>query len=217
MKVIFVSSSASNISVITEVLSEIEITSYSTGSSEKASIVLLDELTADTKIDDIWWNETNLSEEKYREMDSHWMWKDIVNKYGESLFNECRAIYSRFEHIEGAIAFQLNAQSKLEEGFGCVYVGWLATAPRNRPWLTTEPVYKGIGSALLLEAVRESYRLGLSGRVSLQSLPSENTLGFYNRKGFKRTDPSQDDSNLVDFELPSKNALEWLRKEGELL
>jgi len=67
-----------------------------------------------------------------------------------------------------------------------------------------------------LEAVRESYRLGLGGRISLQSLPSENTLRFYQRRGFQRTDLSQDATNLVDFELPSENALEWLQKEGEL-
>lgn len=197
-----------------ETTRKVRITQYSDGTAVWADLISVNRETAEQGIDNVWWCESGLSNSAQNEMDSHWSWARIAEEYSNDVLSECLAIESSSGELEGAVAFQVNAQSRLEPNAGCVYVGWLATAPRNRKWLTSSPVYKGIGTVLLFESLIESYRLGLKGRIALQSLPSANTLAFYEHKGFERTDLSQDGSNLIDYELPSERALEWLRSEG---
>jgi GNAT superfamily N-acetyltransferase len=95
---------------------------------------------------------------------------------------------------------------------GAVYADRLATAPRNRPWLVGSPRYRGVGTVLLLAAVRQSYLLGLGGRVGLASLPSERTRGFYSRRGFQVIFERKD--GMIEFELPTALAVAWLEEEG---
>ena len=90
----------------------------------------------------------------------------------------------------------------------------IATAPRNRPWVVEPPKYQGIGSVLLLAAVRHSYLLGLGGRVWLSSLPSERTRKFYRDRGFEVI--FQDSDGMIGFELPAAAAEKWLEKRGYL-
>ena len=97
---------------------------------------------------------------------------------------------------------------------GCVYVDRIAVAPRNRSWLVSEPLYKGVGVALLLRAICHSYILGLEGRVSLISLPSERTRQFYERRGFTRL--GEDDDGMVEYEMDDEVAQRWLQQAGYL-
>lgn len=76
------------------------------------------------------------------------------------------------------------------------------------------PKYKGIGTALLLAAVRHSYSLGLGGRVWLTSLPTERTRDFYRKRGFRVI--FEDENGMIDFELPTGVAQQWLECEGYL-
>ncbi len=76
------------------------------------------------------------------------------------------------------------------------------------------PTYRGVGTVLLLAAVRHSYLLGLGGRVWLSSLPSERTREFYARRGFQVT--FEHDDGTIDFELPTARAVAWLEEEGYL-
>lgn len=150
------------------------------------------------------------------EGDSHWKWEYIVSYSSKNILHECVALLSQENYLEGAMAYQLDFKSKIEKDKGSLYVGWLATAPRNRNWLVSKPLYKGIGSMLLYWAVCESYASGLGGRVSLQSLPTPNTVQFYENKGFLRTDWTQPDTGLIDYELPELRAQAWLQQQGDL-
>jgi hypothetical protein len=116
--------------------------------------------------------------------------------------------------IEGGITYRIDARSRLESGLGAVYADRLAVAPRNRPWLVSAPIYRGVGTVLLLAAIRHSYLLGLGGRVSLTSLPSERTREFYACRGFQVILEHAD--GMIDFELPTATAVAWLEEEGYL-
>ena len=182
---------------------------------ESATLVELTKEMARDDIDKVWWTAAGLANTIY-ERDNHWKWEKVAREYSKDALHACVAVLSQQGYIEGAIAYQFAAKSVLEPNFSSVYIDRLATAPRNRAWLLSDPIYKGIGSALLYLAVLESYLSGLDGRIVLQSLPTIETMNFYQNKGFVRTDMAQSMTGLIDYELPKAAALAWLRKEGDL-
>lgn len=200
-----------------DVLKRIQILRASDNQMVDAEIVRLTADEARERIDKIWWKIPDVSAEDMNdEGDFHWDWERLTRIYGNKILHECIAVLSQEDYLEGSMIYHFNAKSKLELNKGSVYVERVSSAPRNRNWLVNEPFYKGIGTVLLYWAVRESYNAGLRGRVSLESLPTSNTVQFYERKGFVRTDLSQLTNGLVDYELPETAALVWLQKQGDL-
>lgn len=133
-----------------DILKRIQILRAENNQTVDADIVTLTTDLAQKMIDDVWWNDTGLAVTYKREQDSRWIWENIVSYYSKDILHECIAILSKENYLEGAMAYQLNAKSKIEIGKGSVYVGWLATAPRNRNWLTNAPFYKGIGTVPII-------------------------------------------------------------------
>ena len=200
-----------------EILKSIQIQRASSNHHVEASIVRLSLDDARTLIDETWWNLAEVPGDKLKhEGDNEWKWSSIVRIYGVDVLTDCVAIQSQEDYIEGAVAYNLNARSHLEPKEGCAYLGRLSTAPRNRKRLVTQPLYKGIGSSLMYWVLRESYKAGLRGRMALESLPTPETVKFYEAKGFVRTDLSQSSDGLMDYELPKAKAEEWLKREGDL-
>lgn len=189
-----------------QILKRLEILRADNNRLVDAHIIELTKKVALERIDQVWWAESNLTAAFRNEGDAHWKWENIVSSYSRNLLHECVALLSKENYLEGAMAYQLDFKSKIEKDKGSLYVGWLATAPRNRNWLVSKPLYKGIGSMLLYWAVCESYASGLGGRVSLQSLPTPSTVKFYENKGFLRTDLTQPETGLIDYELPESKA-----------
>ncbi len=149
-----------------------------------------------------------------QEGDHHWRWRQIVGMRRQNAAWESLAIQSSNGAIEGAISYRIDALSQIDRGGGAIYADRLATAPRNRPWLVKSPKYRGVGTVLLMAAVRHSYSLGLGGRVRLSSLPSERTRDFYTRRGFQVTFDHGD--GTLEYELPSATAVAWLEEQGYL-
>jgi GNAT superfamily N-acetyltransferase len=200
-----------------EILKRIQILRADSNQIVDAEIIRLTTDMAREKIDKVWWILSNvLAEDMNLEGDFHWDWERLARFYIDKSLHECVAVLSQENYLEGAMVYQFNAKSKLEPNKGIVYVGWLASAPRNRNWLVKQPFYKGVGTMLLYWAIRESYDAGLGGRISLQSLPTPSTVQFYKNKGLVRTDLSQPANDLVDYELPESAALTWLQKQGDL-
>lgn len=200
-----------------EILKRIRVLRADTNRTVDAEIVRLTTDEAREKIDKVWWKLPNVSAQDMNgEGDFEWDWERITRYFGGKLLNECVAILSQEDYLEGAMIYHFNAKSKLEPGKGSVYVERVSSAPRNRNWLVNQPFYKGVGTVLLYWAVRESYDAGLRGRVSLESLPTPSTVKFYKNKGFIRTDLTQPSGGLVDYELPESAALAWLKQEGDL-
>lgn len=180
----------------------------------RAQLVRLDRTLAAQQIDGTWWKIEVSSRLRSKEADTHWTWRKLIGEIRSDSNWDAFAIKSASGNVEGAMTYRIDAKSQLELGVGVVYVDRLATAPRNRPWLVDPPKYKGIGSVLLLAAVRESYALGFGGRVWLTSLPSEQTRQFYRNRGFREI--FKDEDGMIDFELPIKRAEEWLQQAGYL-
>ena len=200
-----------------EVLKRIQILRADSNQTVDAEIIRLTTGVAREKIDIVWWKLPSVpAEDMNNEGDFHWDWERLTRFYSGKSLHECVAILSQENYLEGAMVYQFNAKSKLEPDKGSVYIGWLASAPRNRNWLVNQPFYKSVGTMLLYWAIRESYDAGLGGRISLQSLPTPSTVQFYKNKGLVRTDLSQPANDLVDYELSESAALAWLQKQGDL-
>lgn len=90
-----------------------------------------------------------------------------------------------------------------------VYVDFLATAPWNRPGVTTAPVYKGVGRVLFTMAVSLSFDETFDGRIGLHSLPGAET--FY-RNTLTMTDLGEDPAyhDLRYFELSATQARQYV-------
>jgi hypothetical protein len=130
----------------------VEIFSAVSGEYVSASLMRLTAKVAAEKIDKVWWQEAFLSGANVKsERDSHWKWEGIAKTYTGAIEKDCLGILSSEDYVEGAIAFDISAKSILEEGAGALYVGWLATAPRNRWWLNEKVPFKGIGPCYYLK------------------------------------------------------------------
>jgi GNAT superfamily N-acetyltransferase len=188
---------------------------YDGSGRHNASIVRLTRDLAQTQIDGKWWalEDVPQSERKY-EIDRKWKWAKEVGSHRNQLVWDAVGVICSEDFVEGAMIYRVDAKSLLDVGEGAIYVELIASAPRNRPWLVTAPLYKGVGSALLLWAVSESYRLGLGGRVWLESTQTPSTLRFYERRGFVRIEEIDDE--VARFEISRKRAEKWLREEGLL-
>lgn len=81
-----------------------------------------------------------------------------------------------------------NPQSVLlydKEQYGdSIYVSWLATAPWNIYDPSEEKSVKGAGAKAIIQAVKESMKQGLEGKITLESLPD--AVPFYEHLGFKK-------------------------------
>lgn len=200
-----------------EILQSIQLQRADNNQYVEAAIVRLSVDDARRLVDDTWWNLPDVPNEKLRkEGDYRWKRSLIVKGYGVSVLTECVAIKSKEGYIEGAVAYSFNAKSLLEPNKGCAYMDRLSTAPRNRKRVVREPLYKGVGSALMYWVLKESYNAGLGGRIALESLRTPDTIKFYESRGFLRTDLSKPSGGLPDFELPKAKAEEWLKQEGDL-
>lgn len=179
-----------------------------------ARIVSLSRSLAASEVDGKWWKLPISRRLRDAEEDHHWTWRKLVGERRNDAAWGAVALANIAGSVEGAMLYRIDAKSQLEPGKGAVYVDRLAVAPRSRPWLVSKPRYRGVGSVLLLAAVRESYSLGLGGRAWLTSLPSERTQEFYRKRGFQRI--FADERGTIDFELPDIMATQWLRQEGYL-
>ena len=193
---------------------DVRIFNVQRGVVVRAKLVDLTRKLAAREIDGTWWKIPVSKQVRDGEGDHHWEWRKLLGENRNDLAIEALAVQSSSGAIEGATLHRIDAKSQLEPGEGAIYVDRLAAAPRNRPWLVESPNYKGIGTALLLACVRHSYSLGLGGRVWLTSLPSEQTRGFYHKRGFEMI--FQEQGGTIDFELPADKAQQWLKREGYL-
>lgn len=180
-----------------------------------ADIIVLTRDLAAKGIDGQWWRlEGPLQARRQDEGDHHWVWRKLVGEHRNQLAWHFIACQTPGGAIQGAAGYRIDYRSFLVPGTGSVYVDRLAVAPRNRAWLVKEPLYRGIGVELLLRVVCHSYILGLGGRVSLVSLPSERTRQFYDRRGFTRV--SEDADGMIEYELEADKAQRWLQQAGFL-
>jgi hypothetical protein len=198
-----------------------------TEEEEQAQIINLDRTTARLLIDGRWWSEPWITKtvrrelkERWRDLapDYYWNWRKFIGQYPpEKLSLERLALQTRDGEIQGAIILDSNRRSLMDTRCGTVYVEYLAAAPRNREILAPfsgQPSYKGAGTALLLCSMFLSRKLGLGGRVTLQTL-SQPANWYIDKHHFARVD--NPDSGGEYLELSPDQAivaLKRLQREG---
>ena len=181
-------------------------------SSVTARLISLSREVAKLRIDQEWWNVEGVSEQRLRdEVDYHWKWKVLVSKIQNIPYVRSVAVVLESGSVEGAMIYRVDAKSVLELGQRAVLIDRLATAPRNRDDLSDSPCYRGAGSGLLMLAVRQSFILGLEGRVTLFAAGREQ---FYLDRGFVRTEVIHDEMPL--FELPKGVAMQYFTEKETL-
>ena len=108
------------------------------------------------------------------------------------------------------------ARLDADRGQPLIYIDYLETAPRNWdiPEIGHKGAFRGIGSLLLWEAVRQSREEGFHGRIGLHSLPQAE--GFY-RQACRMTPFGGDAAkqNLLYFELSRQQAAELFQAREE--
>jgi GNAT superfamily N-acetyltransferase len=139
---------------------------------------------------------------------SHWDWAAKLAAFGRD---------GRFYGIEtdgmiqGLMLLRLDKQGRLpaQQSSPLVYVDYIEAAPWNLIALGNPPRFRGVGTALLKVAIRESYRRGWEGRFGLHSLPQAE--GFYQRIGMTDLGADPNYENLHYFEMRGLQAVEWER------
>ena len=191
---------------------QIQIKDVQTDSFRDAAIVKLRRQLAQREIDGRWWRGINWIADPEKEEDSDWPWDRIVREVEKDQFAECVGVRLADGSIQGAIRYRLDGKSWTKPTSASVKVEFLATAPRNRDWLTSAPEFSGVGTALLFRAVCHSWLLGFQGRVVLEAIPAQNTLEFYDNRGFRRVTELED--GTIGCELEPLDARQWLIRNG---
>jgi Acetyltransferase (GNAT) domain len=138
------------------------------------------------------------------EEDSHWDWRK-KSLFLSTLNYEKHAL--ECENItQGLMILEIDYHhSRLEPGKNLVYVDYLATAPWNRPSIQDPPMYRGVGTALLMFAIKRSFDLEYKGRVGLHALPLAEK--FYKKIGLVDFGADAEKQGLSYFELSVNEAL----------
>lgn len=108
-----------------------------------------------------------------------------------------------------------SARLAADKGKPLVYIDYIETAPWNWPIpaVAAKGRYKGVGSILIREAVKQSLREGFQGRTGLHALPQAETL--YHRCGMTAVGRDEKKQDLLYFEFSPAQAKDFLEKGGE--
>jgi hypothetical protein len=110
---------------------------------------------------------------------------------------------------QGIVIFDgLLRPSRRANGCHVLQIQYLATAPWNRPAGDRAGKFRGVGRALVRQAVRESIRRGTPGRVGVQAYV--NSTPFFEGATFENLGTDEVGQGLVYFELRPLAAFELL-------
>lgn len=148
-----------------------------------------------------------------RAEDAHWDWRAKVGAW--TAFLSCRSFALVSDgNLQGMMMANTVASARLPEQFGkpLVYIEYLATAPWNRPKMSSPSRLRGAGSAFVLAAIELSIDEGFKGRVGLHSLSEAED--FYEMKcGMTRLGPDAAHQDLTYFELTETQAESFRRND----
>jgi hypothetical protein len=141
---------------------------------------------------------------------AHWDWR---NKSGSVAAGRHRLTAVECEgQIQGLMAVTRAPRAAVLSRESVVYVDYLEAAPWNLRVATTLPRFIGVGTVLLIDAIRLSQDEGHDGRVGLHSLPQAEA--FYLRCGLTRVGLDPGYYDLPYYEYTSQQAADWLASIG---
>lgn len=143
--------------------------------------------------------------------DASWNWRTKYKYISQQPFAYSGCAIEYDSKIQGLGYFDLGPSriSKLvtHKQTSILYVEYVATAPWNRCQIERQQ-YSGVGSAIILHALKLSAEEEMNGRIGLHSLPQSEE--FYRDK-WKMTDLGYGQgSELRYFEMSEEVAAEWL-------
>jgi len=139
--------------------------------------------------------------------DLHWKWDDKTD-WSRGLLSLRRFSITCETSLQGLMLInltKLTGRLTSQRGQDIAYIEFLSTAPWNRPDLTNDPVFRGVGLNMVRTAVELSRAEGFRGRVSLHSLPQ--AARFYHAVcGMTNLGSDTSHHNLVYFEMTEAQA-----------
>jgi hypothetical protein len=144
---------------------------------------------------------------------AHWDWRNKADDVAAGVFNLVAVAVQ--SDVQGVMAVKRLPRPAAIGGGQVVYVDYLEAAPWNLKGMTAPPRYVGVGTALMIEAIRISWEVGLGGRVGLHSLPQAEA--FYPRCGMTRVGVDPGYYDLTYFEYTGQQATTWVAAVGETL
>lgn len=144
---------------------------------------------------------------------SHWNWRSKVAQLQGLLAAKSFSIMCKGS-TQGLMTLDLGSHHcRIDSQIGkhLVYIDYLENAPWNRPMLTKDPLYRGVGSIFIATAIQVSVLEGFKGRIGLHSLPQSES--FY-RDTCQMTDLGNDSTyhNLCYFEMTFEQAQAFVQK-----
>jgi len=101
-----------------------------------------------------------------------------------------------------------------QKGQHMVYVEFVENAPWNRPELSNQPRYRGIGSILIRAAIALSNQEEFKGRIGLHSLPQANSF-YANTCGMTDMGIDPEYEGLRYFEMTPEQAEAFIAKGNQ--
>jgi hypothetical protein len=142
---------------------------------------------------------------------AHWNWR---NKSHSVATGRHRLVAIECEgQVQGLMALDAAPRGSGSGRGGLIYVDYLESAPWNVRAAGADPRFIGVGTALLVDAVRLSREEGHEGRVGLHSLPQAEP--FYARCGLTRIGRDPGYYDLAYYEFTGPQAVSWLASIGE--
>lgn len=138
--------------------------------------------------------------------DAHWEWQAKVFDRVGQLQWASHAVRCGGD-TQGLMFMNLVYTCRRPEQFKqhMVYVDLVSTAPWNRPRLTPNPLFGGVGTILVTEAIIRSLDEGYKGRIGLHSLPGAESL-YRQKFNMDCLGPDPDYGNLLYFEMTPQQA-----------
>lgn len=106
---------------------------------------------------------------------------------------------------QGLATIRLGANSRLRPRSRLAYVEYLQAAPWNQEKLCEVPRYGGVGTALIVAAIRVSRRYGYEGRMGLHSVRESESF-YEDACGMKRVTSGPKWENQAYFEYDEHRA-----------
>jgi predicted GNAT family N-acyltransferase len=141
----------------------------------------------------------------------HWNWRNKADSVEDGRHLLVGVEYE--DEWQGIMAVARLPRSGRLGGGWVIYVDFLEVAPWNLKLLANAFRFKGVGTALLVDAVMLSIEEGFEGAIGLHSLPQAEP--FYNRCGMTRVGEDPDYHGLPYYEFTATRAAAWLASIGE--
>ena len=151
-----------------------------------------------------------LPREKWPE-DLHWNWQNKIARRRELLGTRGLSLMCNKE-LQGLMIVDLTKGAKLpnQRGKPIVYIEYLATAPWNRSQIVEQPVYCGVGRAMVLAAIKLSRSEEFRGRIGLHSLPQSEKF-YLSKCGMTPVGKDPSKEQLLYFEMTEEQATQFER------